>query len=126
MFRIPLAIALVAAASPSVAADPSTLVEAAFGNTIISTYPDGRSGKLWLQPDGGYSALGPSADRSNGRWWLKDNRICLKQAHPFAFGYVYCTVLSQFETGASWVTKAVTGETLRITLASGRPDRATD
>lgn len=124
MFRIVMAVTLAAVAGPGMAGDVSTLLEAAFGNTVVSTYPDGRTAELWLQPDGVYTAEGRDHDRSRGAWWVKDGRLCLKQAHPFAFGYVYCTLLSQFSAGSSWISKAVTGETIRIQLVHGRPDRA--
>jgi hypothetical protein len=119
MFRVALFLVLLAAARPGVAADSSDLLAAAFGNTIVSTYPDGRTAELWLQPGGLYTAEGRERDRSNGRWWVKDDRLCLKQAHPFAFGYVYCTRLSQFTTGSIWISRAVTGETIQITLVRG-------
>ena len=119
MLRGALVLALVAASGPVVAADPSSLLAAAFGNTIVSTYPDGRTAELWLQPGGLYTAEGRERDHSHGRWWVKDDRLCLKQAHPFAFGYVYCTRLSQFSTGSIWISKAVTGETIQITLVRG-------
>ena len=45
-------------------------LQQAFGSTIVSTYPDGRQGKLWLKADGTYTAEGrkhqPSAD---GNCW---------------------------------------------------------
>jgi hypothetical protein len=102
--------------------DYPALVSAAFGNTIVSTYPDGRTAQLWLQPGGDYTATGRYHEPTNGHWWVKDDRLCLKQAHPFAFGFVYCTSLAQFTSGSSWISKAVTGETIRISLVRGKPE----
>ncbi len=126
MLRISLVLALAAAAGPSLADDGSSLIAAAFGNTIISTYPNGLTAKLWLQPGGVYTALGRYHEPSNGHWKVKDGRLCLKQAHPFAFGYVYCTGLSRFSSGGRWTARAVTGETLQIRLVRGQedPDRS--
>jgi hypothetical protein len=123
MFRIVLVLGFVAVAGSSTAGDGSELLAQAFGNTIVSTYPDGRTAQLWLQPGGVYTAEGRDHDRSTGHWRVQDGRLCLKQAHPFAFGYVYCTRLAQFSSGSFWISKAVTGETIRITLVRGRPDQ---
>ena len=120
MFRTLLLIALVAASGPALAQDWSSLLETAFANTIVSTYPDGRTAKLWLQPGGVYTAEGREHEPSHGRWKVQDGKLCLKQTHPFAFGFVYCTALSQFSSGAAWVGKAVTGETIQIRLMRGR------
>jgi hypothetical protein len=124
MSRVLLAVGLLAAATPCFADEDSLMLAAAFGNTIVSTYPDGRTAELWLQPDGAYTAEGRHHDRSNGHWDVKDGKLCLKQAHPFAFGFVYCTQLSQFATGSVWISRAVTGETIRIRLVRGRQDPA--
>jgi hypothetical protein len=121
MFRIPWVLGLAAFATASLADEPSALVASAFGNTIVATYPDGGTAQLWLQPGGGYTAEGRAHDRSVGHWRVRDGKLCFRQAHPFAFGYVYCTRLSRFATGSVWVIKAVTGEALQVRLVSGRP-----
>ena len=72
---------LVAGAAPALAASPVTLA-AAFDNTIISTYEDGRIAKLWLDPDGRYRGEGRRGDASNGRWKVKGEKLCLRQARP--------------------------------------------
>ena len=51
MKRVALACAAVAAAIICGAAGPSGL-QAAFRNTVVSTYPDGRQAQLWLAKDG--------------------------------------------------------------------------
>lgn len=123
MFRSFVALAAIAAAAPCLAQDRSAL-EAAFGNTIISTYPDGRTAELWLSPDGSYTAEGRRHEHSRGNWSIKDEQLCLKQAHPFAFGYVYCTPVREEHIGSSWSGKAVTGEPISIKLVRGRVDPA--
>ena len=84
-----LAAALALAAAPAAAA-PSP-VSPAFGGTLVSTYPDGRTGELWLHPDGDYTAKGRRGDPSSGRWKIKDGKLCLHQSHPFAPPFSYCT-----------------------------------
>jgi len=123
MSRILLALCALAAASPGFAQDHPP-ISAAFDNTIVSTYPDGRTAELWLLPDGSYSAEGRKHDRSVGHWRVVWDRLCLAQAHPFAFGYVYCSPLSKVSISTSWTLKAVTGELIQVKLVKGRLDPA--
>lgn len=121
--RIPLTALALLAAVPCLAAEGSSLNET-FGNTIISTYPDGRQAELWLHPDGTYSAEGRRHDRTDGHWKIKGEKLCLKQSHPLAFPFTYCTPIQQGGIGASWTGKAVTGEQIHIQLVRGVVDPA--
>jgi hypothetical protein len=121
--RITLTALALAATAPCLAAEASALHET-FGNTIISTYPDGRKAELWLHPDGSYDAEGRRHERSAGHWKIKGEKLCLKQSHPFAFPLTYCTPLVQGGIGASWTGKAVTGEEIHIQLVRGVVDPA--
>ena len=108
-------------ALPCHAADQSD-VEPAFGNTIVSTYPDGRIAKLWLKPDGAYDAQGRKGGMSSGRWAVKGDKICMKQARPIAIPFSYCTPIVHAGAGETWSAKAVTGEPIRVTvIKGGRP-----
>jgi len=121
--RITLTALALAAAVPCLAAEASALHET-FGNTIVSTYPDGRHAELWLHPDGSYDAEGRKHDRSQGHWKVKGEKLCLKQSHPFSFPFSYCTPLMQGGIGTSWTGKAVTGEDIHIQLVRGVVDPA--
>lgn len=100
------------------AADTPPIIQKAFGNTIVSTYPDNRKAELWLQPSGAYTAMGRRGDRSSGRWTIDGDKLCLKQQHPFAPPFFrYCTPIP---TRDHWTTKAVTGETIQVRLVKGR------
>ena len=107
-----------AAAGLSAAAAPSGL-EAAFGNTIVSTYPDGRTAELRLQRDGRYMARGRRHDPSSGKWTAKGDKLCLKQSSPFPAPFAYCAPMIRGGVGTSWTGKAVTGEPIRLKLVSG-------
>lgn len=100
------AFVLLAAASA-----PSPLSRA-FTGTIVSTYPDGRTAKLWMNPSGAYTSEGRRHDRHHGRWRIKGDKVCFKRG---LFGY--CT---QIPTTGAFTTKAVTGETIRVRLVPGR------
>jgi len=107
MSRIALLAAATLMAGPSFAAAPS--VSEAFGNTLVSTYPDGRTAKLWLKPDGAYTAQGRRGDPSSGHWKLKHDKLCLSQSHPFPAPFSYCTAVPAHGLNEAWPAKAVTG-----------------
>jgi hypothetical protein len=124
MLRISLVLALATASGPAFADEGAGFLAPALTNTIVSTYPDGRTAKLWLREGGIYVAEGREHEPSNGHWRVRDGKLCLTQTRPFAFGFVYCTLLSQFSSGTRWTSKAVTGETIEIRLERGRPAHA--
>jgi len=97
---------------------PPPIIQKAFGNTIVSTYPDNREARLWLEPSGSYVAIGPPGDRTQGEWRIKGGKLCLKQVHPPMLPFLrYCTPIPD---DAPWTTKAITGETIRVWIAEGR------
>jgi hypothetical protein len=49
--------------APPVALAETSPLELAFSNTIVSTYPDGRKAKLWLNRDGSYRRRDAAAGR---------------------------------------------------------------
>jgi hypothetical protein len=100
-----------AAALLMAAAQPPAL-EKAFSGTIVSTYPDGRTAKLWMKPGGDYTSMGRRGDRHKGHWKLSGDKVCFKRG---LFGY--CT---QMPSESSFTTKAVTGETIQVRLVPGR------
>lgn len=92
-------------------------LERAFGNTVVSTYPDGRTALLWLKRDGTYQAKGRHRTASSGIWTLKGARMCLKQIKPIRAPFSYCTPLP--ESDRVWTAKAVTGEPIRVRIVRG-------
>jgi len=94
------------------AAPPPPELQKAFSGTIVSTYPDGRIAKLWMNPDGTFASEGRRHDRHKGRWSVKGEKVCFKRG---LFGY--CT---QMPSDSEFTTKAVTGEKIRVRLEPGR------
>ncbi len=119
MTRLMLVSAAAIAALCCTAAQAAQL-DAAFKNTIVSTYPDGRQGRLWLSKGGTYTAEGRKKDRSDGKWELKGDQICLKQSHPATLPLSYCTAVPPGGVGAGWSARAVTGEPIKVKLVRGR------
>lgn len=106
-----------ATASP---ADALSGLEAAFANTVVSTYPDGRRARLWLKRDGAYTASGRRGKLSSGTWKLNSGKVCLRQRRPVPAPLVYCSAYKAGGVGTRWSGRAVTGEPIRIELVAGR------
>ncbi len=120
MKRFLLAAAALALIAPEAQAAKGSGVESAFGNTIVSTYPDGRTGLLWLNANGTYTAKGRRRTSSSGTWTVRGQKVCLKQKKPKAAPFAFCTPFKEGGVGASWTAKAVTGERITIKLVGGR------
>ena len=118
--KVVFAVSAAAAALLVAGADRSDL-EPAFHNTVVSTYPDGRQARLWLDPDGSYTAEGRKGDHTSGHWTLKGEEICLRQSSPPTLPISYCTAVPPpGGVGAVWAAKSVFGDPLKVTLVPGR------
>lgn len=106
-----------ALATPALAAPP---VEAAFGNTVVTTFPDGRTQLLWLNRDGAYTAKGRRRQDSSGRWTIKGDELCLKQLKPFPAPIVFCTPVPHNAATATWTGKAVNGQPITLKVVRGK------
>lgn len=95
----------------------------AFGNTLISTYPDGRTARMWLAADGRYQGQGRRGGASSGVWRVRDGQVCLSQRRPIPFPRSFCTQIVRGGVGTRWTARAVTGETIQVELVAGRPGR---
>ena len=114
--KLALTILALAFATSAVASPARDSLAKAFGNTVVSTYPDGRTGLLWLKPDGTYSAKGRHRTSSSGTWTLKGAKMCLSQKKPVWAPFAYCTALPSSTT---WNAKAVTGEPITVRIVKG-------
>jgi len=111
--------ALIFAAALSAVAAPQ--LEAAFDNTIVSTYPSGRSARLWLDRDGSFTARGAKGAASSGAWSIKGGELCLRQRKPFPAPITYCSpVPDGAGVGAAWSAKSLKGEPLKNRIEAGR------
>ncbi len=110
------ALILLASAAEAGAATPMEMLQKAFGNTIVSTYPDGRTALLWLKPGGVFSGKGRRRLLYSGVWTEKGDKLCLRQTRPIPIPFSYCT---EIPSGTSWTGKAVTGEPLKMQLLPG-------
>jgi hypothetical protein len=109
-------------ASFALPANSTAIVQPAFGNTIVSSYADGRHAELWLNPDGSYTARGRRHEPSDGHWKVRGGLLCLRQSHPATFPISYCTPIPADLSSNHWSGKAFTGENIQISLRPGRAD----
>ncbi|HEY4032205.1 MAG TPA: hypothetical protein VGM25_17800 [Caulobacteraceae bacterium] len=113
-----LSAALIAAPLQVLAADkPSANVHAAFGNTVLTIDPDGRSRKIWLQPDGTWTGLSRRGLDLAGKWKVDGDKVCLSQSKPSLPGSL-CQTLPT-DPKAEIQTKDPTGKTVRLKLVKG-------
>jgi hypothetical protein len=98
------------------AAPPSANVSAAFGNTLLTIDPDGRSRKIWLQPDGTWTGKSRRGLELAGKWKADGDKVCLSQSKPALFGSM-CQTVPELGKGAE--AKDPTGTTIRLKLVKG-------
>lgn len=94
-------------------------LEPAFGNTIVTTYPNGKITRTWLHRDGTYEGLRANGDRTGGTWLVKTGKLCLTQKKPFLVPMAFCTEIVPGRIGVSWMAKGLRGEPVRNTLVAG-------
>ena len=96
-------------------------VSAAFGNTVLSVYPDGRTQVVWLSPDGTWSGITREKWRVRGRWRTKGDKVCLRQTNPMTIPVKYCAPVPGDATiGTTWNSKDLTGTPIEIRILEGR------
>ncbi|MGZ3402463.1 MAG: hypothetical protein ACXWKN_03770 [Phenylobacterium sp.] len=96
---------------------PSANVRAAFGNTVLTIDPDGRSRKIWLQPDGTWTGLSRRGLDLAGKWTVESDKVCLTQSKPRLFGRM-CEVFPS-DPAVGLETKDPTGKSVRLKLVKG-------
>jgi hypothetical protein len=126
MSRFPglvLAAALTAPALPAAAAqaaDTTAQVRPAFGNTVLSIYPDGRFQKIWMHADGTWDGRSRRGTPLAGRWNLKDGKVCMKQSKPPTLPLAYCTAFpANTYVGVTWTSKDMSGTPIQLKVVKG-------
>ncbi|MBA4804417.1 MAG: hypothetical protein H2038_07190 [Brevundimonas sp.] len=115
------AIAVATVAVISLAAGPGrTDINAAFGNTVVSRYPDGGWVKHWFNPDGSYAAQFSDGRRLAARWSVRGERVCLTNIRPNMLIPRFCTDMIQADVGDSWQSRDPLGRRVQNVLVAGR------
>ena len=118
MYRT-LAVAAVSAAcllASPVRAD----IDDAFGNTVVSRYPDGGWVKHWFNPDGSYAAQFSDGRRLSARWSVRGERVCLSHIRPSMLIPRVCTTLIDADIGETWQSRDPLGRRVQNVLVAGR------
>ncbi|HEX3363992.1 hypothetical protein [Phenylobacterium sp.] len=123
MTRIPLLISLLALATAATAAEPTAKVDATFGNTVMSVYPDGRSQKIWLQPDGTWTGLSRRGNSLAGKWSVKGDKVCLRQSKPPTLPISFCRTFPA-DPAKGIDSEDLTGTPIHIKLVKGHVEKS--
>ncbi|HEY8003426.1 MAG TPA: hypothetical protein VIE16_04320 [Phenylobacterium sp.] len=116
LLLIPAAALAVSALAAHAAERPQ--VAAAFGNTVMSVYDDGRSQKVWLKDDGTWTGLSRRGNPLAGKWSTKGDQVCLRQSKPPTLPISFCRPFpADPEKGID--TKDITGAHIHLKLVKG-------
>jgi len=111
---------LIATASIVAAPVQASTVQEAVGNTIVSTYPDGRTAELWLQADGAYTGKSRKGEPLGGHWTVKGGKLCMRQSRPFPIFFSFCAAIPDVGMNVAWPSRAPTGEAITIRVVPGK------
>lgn len=92
-------------------------VQAAFGNTVLTIDPDGRTRKIWLQPDGSWTGLSRRGLDLAGTWTVQGDKVCLKQSKPHLPGAMCETFPT--DPSATVEAKDPLGKRIQLKLVKG-------
>lgn len=107
-------------AQAAVEAGANAGVAPAFGNTVISVYPDGRTQKVWLHEDGSWDGLSRRGNALSGKWTVRADKLCLRQSKPPTLPISFCTVLPKdLHPGVTLTSKDLTGTPIQLKLLKG-------
>jgi|SRR4051812_35531161 hypothetical protein len=113
-----LAAASVLGAAPAAVADTERAIGATFGNTVMSIYPDGRSQKIWMHPDGTWSGKSRRGIDLFGKWTVKGEKVCLRQTRPPTLPISFCQALPD-DPGVTLTSHDLTGQTIHLKIVKG-------
>jgi hypothetical protein len=109
------------------AAEPAPQVKPAFGNTVLSIYPDGRSQKIWMHPDGTWDGQSRRGSPLAGSWSVKGDKVCMKQSRPPTLPIAYCTAFpANTFVGVTWTSKDMSGTPIQLKVVKGMAEAKAD
>lgn len=92
----------------------------AFGNTIVSHYPNGQWVKHFFEPDGRYTSQFSDGRRLNARWSAEGDKICLSGFSPRQILPRFCSRVVEADVGDTWQARDPLGRSIRNELVAGR------
>jgi len=122
---LPVAALLLAPAALAAPVAEEAPIAPAFGNTVLATYPDGRTQKIWLHADGTWDGLSRSSAPLSGRWELRGAKVCMRQVRPPTLPISFCTPFPDHaQAGVQWLSHDVAGRPIQLSLQKGMPLQA--
>jgi hypothetical protein len=108
------------AARAADAPDPQAeqTVHATFGNTVMSIYPDGRSQKVWLHPDGSWDGKSRRGMALSGKWTMKGDKVCLRQSRPPTLPISFCQTMPR-DPDVTLTSHDLMGQTIHLKIVKG-------
>lgn len=123
----PALLAPISIATGAQAAEPTAQVKPAFGNTVVSIYPDGRSQKIWMHPDGTWDGQSRRGSPLAGSWSIKGDKVCMKQSKPPTLPIAYCTAFpANTFVGVTWTSKDMSGTPIQLKVVKGMAEAKAD
>ena len=118
--RLTLAGLCTASGAAAHAADSSRIAPA-FGNTVISVYPDGRSQKIWMHPDGSWDGKSRRGTPLAGAWLVKGEKVCVTQSQPKPpLPLSFCIPFpANPQLDVSWTSKDLAGTPIKLKIVKG-------
>ena len=110
-----IAAAILMAAGPALAADA---MSTAYGNTVVITYGDGTTVKLYIDQGGTYTGESPMGS-SSGVWAISGGETCFTQQAPEATPPSCGPTVSK-NVGDTWQGTGQGGAPVTITIVAGR------
>lgn len=110
-----IAAAMFMAAGPALAADP---MATAYGNTVVITYGDGTTVKLFIDEGGSYTGESPMG-ASAGTWAISGSQTCFTQQSPEATP-PSCSPTVNKNVGDTWQGTGQGGAPVTVTIQAGR------
>lgn len=95
-------------------------MDSAFGNTVVSRYPDGGWVKHWFNPDGTYTARFSDGRRLSARWTVNGDRVCLTNMRPYMLVPRFCSTMVEASVGQTWQSRDPLGRRVQNVLVAGR------
>jgi hypothetical protein len=96
-------------------------VALAFGNTVMSVYPDGRFQKIWMHPDGTWNGQSRRGTPLAGAWLVKGEQVCVKQTSPRPpLPLSFCMPFPENpQMGVSWASRDLAGTPINLKIVKG-------
>lgn len=115
-----ISMAMAGAAGAALAEDttPDKAVAATFGNTVMSMYPDGRSQKIWMHPDGTWNGKSRRGIDLAGKWTMKGDKVCLRQSSPPTLPISFCQAMPK-DPDVTLTSHDLLGQTIHLKIVKG-------